>query len=98
MKLNLKKPIKDLRGKAIEGSLLSESLANVLVSGNSGQPAKAFSIASRLIDKGEVELDKPDTDFVRAVVNGSNSVNDLGKYRLIEALEEAEKTPSKSAS
>lgn len=92
MKLNLKKPIKDLRGKAIEGSLMSETLANILVGGKSGNPAKAISLATRLIDKGELDIDKPDTDFLRVVINESPNAVDLVAHRLIEAIEEAEKS------
>lgn len=93
MKLSLYIPIKDLKGADVPGLSLSDLVANALVSGNSGQPAKAFSVASRLIEKGEVDLDKPDLDFVKTVVQGSNAITDLVKYRFLEAVEKLDKAP-----
>lgn len=80
-KINLKtqltafgKPCNDHIGKPI---LINEVIANALVQGRSSQPAKMMSIATRLYEKGEVELDQPDVDFLLQAITSSQQITDL---------------------
>ena len=67
------KPAADEQGPI----MIHESLANCLIQGQSGNPMKMDSICTRIYEKGEVELDQQDLDFLKSAIRSNRIGNDL---------------------
>lgn len=79
-KINFKKPLL-VFGKPAADELgpimIHESLANCLIQGQSGNPMKMNSICTRIYEKGEVELDDQDFEFLKSAIKSNRIGNDL---------------------
>ena len=97
MKLCLNKPFTDLDSKPMPETHMGKLLAQALVSTPQGNVAKHYYWAVKLHGGEPLELDKPDADYLRQFIQGSNALNILPKYQLMESIDEAEKTPCDGA-
>lgn len=85
MKLNLDKNLLDLRGNPQEKKLC-EILADILAMSSTMRPAQTMAWAYDLIKSGEIELNKPDIDFITELVNRNNAFVDLAKAQILDEI------------
>lgn len=78
------KPAIDDQGNPI---FLNDTIASALCQINSGNAAKNMSIALRLHDKGEVELDESDLEFFKSSIKKINNLTDLVIYEVEKEIE-----------
>ena len=84
MKLNLKKPIKDLAGNEIPESDLGQLLAQTLASGNSKENAvKMYYWATKLFAGEELDLDPTDTAVLKSFIETNEQLTLLAKGQLL---------------
>lgn len=94
--LNLDRQFLDLKGAPLPDKM-DEVLANALATSNIGKPAKMMAWAVRLINEGEIEIDKSDSKFLIEFIENNRSIVNLAKDQLIEEIEKLKDTqPIKS--
>lgn len=86
MKLCLDKEFIDLKGTPLEANM-SEALANQLAMSTIGIPAKMMSWALKLIETGEIEIDKSDKKFLSDFIEKSPGLANLAKAQLLEEID-----------
>jgi hypothetical protein len=91
MILNLDKQFLDLTGAPLPDKM-DEVLANALAVSNVGKPAKMVSWAVRLINDGEIEIDKADAKFLINFIEQHPGITNLAKDQLIEQIEKVQES------
>ncbi len=87
MKLNLNKTIVDLSGKEIEGSNLSQLLAQLLASSSTKEHAvKMYYWAQKLYALEELDLDPSDSSILKSFIEQNEQLTVLAKAQMLEAF------------
>lgn len=86
MKLNLDINLVNLKGEPMEEKL-SDVLANMLATSNKGKPAKMIAWAVKLVNEGEIDIDKSDAKFLLDFIEHNELYTNLPKAQLMEELE-----------
>jgi len=90
--INLNKPAKDLKGKAIEGSNLGEMLADVLAMHNEGKQAlKFYGWALNLAAGKDLELDQADVNTLKEFVESSKQMTVMLSAQILLEIDCAQK-------
>lgn len=82
-KLNLDFQLIDLAGKPIEGFSVKESVANTIVSGNTGSPIRMYEYALKLFKDGEIDISDEDLPVVKRAIE-SSKLSDLVKAQILQ--------------
>ncbi len=85
-KLNFNFSLKKLNGE-IAVKEASKFLAETIANENKGNALKIYSIAKRLWDNPEIELDKSDVILLKGIIENSETITILAKAQLLEVLE-----------
>lgn len=91
MFLNLDNQFVDLKGHPLNDKM-DEVLANALATSNVGKPAKMISWAIRLINDGEIDIDKADAKFLIEFIERHQGLSNLAKDQLIERIEKVQES------
>lgn len=75
--------------------LVNSELAQHLMSMNTGNALKNTSICLRIFEKGEVELDQPDLDFLEAAIKKCQTAPDYLIAAALEEINRAKESPQK---
>lgn len=89
-KINLAKPLLDLDDQPILENLkpiiLSKSIAELLLQGQSDDPLKMKSICSRLYKSGDIELDESDYELFKNAVKKCQFATDMLRGTILEEM------------
>lgn len=93
-KINFKKPLTSLGRPVVDHQnnpqLVHSEIAFYLNSMNTGNALKNTSICLRIFEKGEIELDQSDLEFLKRNLTGCQTAPDYLIAAALQCLEDAE--------
>lgn len=88
MKIDFNIPIKALDGIVNEDLKVHEQLASLLAQDRATKDAiKTYTLASNMYQKGEIDIDTSDFNYIRSFIDRSENIPALLKGQVLEAID-----------